>query len=141
MKNNIKIKPDFWDLLFILKRNISNDIKKEGLRCDLTSSQIEVLHFIGPSGKETMKSIADYLKITPPSTTEIVTEMEKKGLVKRKNNKNDRRIVFIVLTPLADKLFKLLHKRKEFILKKMLSKLDKKDRENLERIIRIIITN
>jgi hypothetical protein len=31
-------------------------------------------------------------------------------------------------------------KEKEFILKKMLSKLSKKDRESFERIIRILIT-
>jgi DNA-binding MarR family transcriptional regulator len=66
--------------------------------------------------------------------------MEKKGLVARKSDKDDRRIVFIVLSSMAKKLSVSLHKRKELILKKMLSKLSKKDCENLERIIRILIT-
>ena len=30
-----------------------------------------------------MKDIADYLKITPPYTTTIIEEMERKGLVER----------------------------------------------------------
>ena len=100
----------------------------------------EVLDFIGLSGKETMKNIADYLKITPPSATEIVAEMEKKHLVKRINDKKDRRIVFITLTSMAKKLSVSLCKRKEFILEKMLSKLSEKDHKNFERIIRILIT-
>ncbi len=116
------------------------NLKKEGFEHDLTFSQVEVLHFIGPTGKETMKNIADFLKITPPSATEIVNEMEKKGLIKRQSDKSDRRVVFIVLSPLAKKLCASLWKRKELILKKIFSKLNKKDHKDFERIIRILIT-
>jgi len=133
-------KSSLGELLLIFRRNISESLKKEGFNHDLTFSQVEVLGFIGPSGKETMKNIADYLKITPPSATEIMAEMEKKDLVKRKRDKKDRRVVFIVLSPLAKKLFVSLNKRKKFILKKMIFKLNKKDRKDFERIIRILIT-
>lgn len=132
-------KSNLGDLLLIFRRNILESIRKEGFKHDLTFSQAEVLCFIGPSGKETMKNIAGYLKISPPSATEIVAEMDKKGLVKRKNDKNDRRVVFIVLTDMAKKLFVLLSKRKDIILKKMISKLNEKDCKSLERIIRILI--
>jgi len=141
MQNKIYEKYDFWDLLLAFRKSILENIRKEGLRYDLTFSQIEVLDSIKSSGKETMKSIAEYLKITPPSATEIVAEMEKKGLVKRKKNKNDRRIVFVVMTPAAKKLSASLYKRKEFVLKKMLARLNKKDYEHLERIIRVLIKN
>jgi DNA-binding MarR family transcriptional regulator len=140
MKYNTNEKPSLLDLLLVFRRSILENIRNEGLRCDLTLSQAEVLDFIGLSGKETMKNIADYLKITPPSATEIVTEMEKKGLVKRINDKKDRRIVFITLTSMAKKLSVSLCKRKEFILEKMLSKLSEKDHKSFERIIRILIT-
>lgn len=132
-------KSSLGDLILILRRNILESLKKGGFEHDLTFSQVEVLHFIGSPGKETMKSIADFLKITPPSATEIVAEMEKKGLVKRQRDENDRRIVFIVLSPLAKKLYVSLCKRKEFILKKIFSKLNKKDQKDFERIIKIII--
>lgn len=128
------------DLIFIFRKNILKSVKKEGFKHDLTFSQVEVLGFVGSSGKETMKNIADHLGITPPSATEIVKEMEKKELIKRINDKKDRRVVFIVLTPVAKKLSISMCKEKEFILKKMLSKLSKKDRESFERIIRILIT-
>ena len=141
MKNKYK-KSGLWDFLFVFKRNIEENIKKEGLDSfDLTFSQVGILRFIGPSGKETMKSIADHLGVTPPSATEIVKEMEKKSLVKRINDKKDRRVVYIILSPPAKKLSVLLYKQKELMFKKMLSKLNKKDYESFERIIRILITD
>ena len=133
-------KSNLSDLLLVLRRNIVEAIRKEGLKQDLTFSQMEVMGFIGPNGKETMKSIAEYLKITPPSATEIVSEMERKGLVKRINDKSDRRVVDIVFTPTAKKLFNSISKRKEMISQKMISRLNTEDRKNLERIIRILIT-
>ena len=136
---NIHRKSSLGDLLLLLRRNIVEAIRQAGFNHDLTFSQIEVLNFIGIKGKETMRNIADYLKITPPSTTEIVSEMEKRGLIKRESNKDDRRVVYIVLTPTAKKLFVSASKRKEVILKKMIHKLNIKDQKNLERIIKIII--
>jgi DNA-binding MarR family transcriptional regulator len=133
-------KSSLSDLIFIFRKNILKSIKKEGFEHDLTFSQVELLGFIGPTGKETMRSIADHLGVTPPSATEIVKDMEKKGLVKRVDDKKDRRIVFIVLSPSAKKLSVSLCKQKELMFKKMLSKLDRKDYENFERIIRILIT-
>ena len=129
------------DLLLLFRRNIIESVKKEGLKQDLTFPQIEVLHFIGLSGEKTMKEIAEYLKITPPSATEIISEMEKKNLVKRVNDKGDRRVVLIVLTEMSKKLFTSVCKRKELVFKKMINKLNKKDQKDLERIIRIIVTN
>lgn len=128
------------ELLLVFRRNILESIRKEGFKHELTFSQVEVLRFVGPFGKKTMKNIADYLKIAPPSATEIVNEMEKRGLIKRKNDAKDRRVVFIVLSDMAKRLFVSLTKRKEFIFKKMISKLSETDRKNLERIIRILIT-
>jgi len=137
---NIYKKSSLGDLLLVFRRNIIENIKKEGFKHDMTFSQMEVFRFVGLSGKETMKDIARYLKITPPSSTEIITEMEKRGLVKRQNDKKDRRVIFVELTSKAKKLFVLLSKHKDIILEKMIAKLNEKDRKNLERIIRILIT-
>ena len=133
-------KPNLEQLLFALRRNIMESIRKEGFKDDLTFAQVEVLRFVGPAGKKTMRNIADYLKVTPPSATEIISEMEKKNLVKRESDKADRRIVFIALSDRAKKLFVSVSKRKDAIFKKMVSKLTVSDRKTLERIIKIIIT-
>jgi DNA-binding MarR family transcriptional regulator len=133
------MKSSLGDLLLIFRRKILESVKQEGVKHDLTLSQVEILNFIGISGKKTMKDIADYLKITPPSTTTIIEEMEKKGLVKRKSDTNDRRVVFIVLGEKTKKIFTSICKQKELIFKEMISKLNKKDQKILERIIKILI--
>jgi DNA-binding MarR family transcriptional regulator len=133
------MKSSLGDLLLIFRRRILENVKKEGLKHDLTLSQVEILYFIGLSGKRTMKDIADYLKITPPSVTTLVEEMEEKGLVKRINDKKDRRVVFIILTEKTRKTFTSICKQKELIFKEMILRLNRKDQKILERIIKILI--
>ncbi len=139
MLNNKDKKTNLGDLLLLFRRKIRDGVKKEGIKYELTFSQMEVIHFIGISGEKTMKSIADYLKITPPSVTEIIKDMEKKNLVKRIIGKVDRRVVSIALTDSTKKNYISISKNKEEILDKMVSKLSQKDKKDLERIIKIII--
>ena len=133
------MKSSLGDLLLMFRRKILESVKKEGIKHDLTVSQIEILHFIGLSGRKTMKNISDYLKITPPSATLMIEEMEKKGLVKRINDEKDHRVVLITLTPKTKKVFVSICKRKELIFKEMISKLSEKEQKSLEHIIKIII--
>jgi len=133
------MKSSLGDLLLIFRRKILESVKREGVKHDLTLSQVEILNFIGLSGKKTMKDIADYLKITPPSTTTIIEEMERKGLVERIKDEKDRRIAFIVLSKKTKKIFTSICKQKELIFKEMISKLNNKDQKILERIIKILI--
>ena len=133
------MKSSLGDLLLIFRRKILESVKKEGLKHDLTLSQVEILYFIGPAGKRTMKDIADYLKITPPSATTLVEEMETKGLIKRIKDQKDRRVVFITLAEKTRETFTLICQQKELIFKKMIARLDIKDQKILERIIKILI--
>ena len=136
MSNNKE--QNLGDLMLLLRRNIIESVRKQGLKEDLTFSQIEILHFIGISGEKTMKSIAEHLKITPPSVTELITEMEKRNLVKRIDSKKDRRVVSVILTQSARKNYISMSKSKELILNKIVSKLSSKDKKELMRIINIL---
>jgi DNA-binding MarR family transcriptional regulator len=130
--------PNLSDLLLLLRRNIIESVKKKGLKGDLTFSQIEILHFIGVAGEKTMKEIALYLKITPPSVTELVEEMERKNLVKRKNDQKDRRIVSVTLTERTKKHYLSIAQSKERLLNRMLSKLNQREKKELAKIINIL---
>ena len=87
------------------------------------------------------KKFADNLKIKPPSATSIIKKLEKRKLVKRIHDKNDKRIVYIKLTKKTEKHLELIWKQKQEMFDKLISKLSKIDRENLHRIIKIIITD
>ena len=82
--------------------------------------QLITLRFIEYK-KPTMKEVADYLTITAPSATSLINNLAKDGLIKREEEKGDRRIVLIVIT-----------QKGERHLKKGLEYLSQKIRKNLE---------
>jgi DNA-binding MarR family transcriptional regulator len=127
------------DALFAFRRKLT-DIMREGaeeLKCP--TSQIDALAYIVEKGDPSMKEIAGHLKITPPSATAIVEIMQKKGLLTRVSSEKDKREIRVALTPKAWKLFRSLHKRKLAIFTTMLSKLSDADKNELIRIITILI--
>ena len=126
------------ELLLAFRRKINDSTKKAHFGEELTFSQMETLMFIGPDGLKTMESIAAYLKIAPPSATSVIEKMEKKGLVVRKKDKADRRIVHIELSARAKKQIVTMWKQKEKILDSIVSKLTKTDKNHFIRIMRIL---
>ena len=132
--------PSLGDLLLLFRRKIIESMKRDALKHDLTFSQVEILQFIGRDGRKTMKSIATHLQITPPSTTALITEMERKGLVIREPDPDDHRRAWIVFTPKTKKLFTAICTNKELVLHKMVSRLSSGDQKTLGRIIKTLIT-
>lgn len=127
------------DLLLAFRRRIFDACKKDAMKYELTIPQIEILKFLEVNKSASMKLIADHLKITPPSATVMVAEMEKKGLVKRVSEKEDRRVVAIILTAKAEKFHKAMHERKHTVFHSMMERLTSADKKSLERIINILI--
>jgi DNA-binding MarR family transcriptional regulator len=136
MKNNID---EIGELLFNFRRKIIESEKNKIMKDDLTFSQFETLWFIGPGGKKTMESIAKHFNIKPPSVTSIVDKMKSKGIIKKVRDKKDKRIYYVSLTSKAEKHFSEMKKHKEKIIKIIVSKLSEKDKEDLKRIISIIV--
>ena len=128
------------DLLFAFRRKMVEMLKKEGVKHELTFSQVEIVRFIAEHESVTMKMIADHLKITPPSVTALIDELERKDFIERDSKTEDRRVVSVRFTPKAKKVFEKLSKRKATVLHGMLAKLTPADRKSLERIISILIT-
>lgn len=60
--------------------------------------RMEALHMIDENKTPTMKELADYLHVTAPSATSLVSYLVKSDLVERIKEKNDKRIVRLRLT-------------------------------------------
>lgn len=72
-------------------------IASESLKT-LSISELHVLREIGVGETKTMSQVADGLKISVGALTTAVNKLEKKGLVIRSKNNDDKRIVHINLT-------------------------------------------
>lgn len=130
---------ELQDLLGVFKRTMGELYKKEtrALQCSL--SHLEVMHYIAEKGSPSMKDIAAYLQITPPSVTSIIETMVEHGLVKRDTGSGDRRTIRVMLTPKAIKLTVTLQKKKKNMLTVLLKKLSTEQKQQLSDIIKTLV--
>lgn len=73
----------------------------------LTPSQHQallVIRALAPSGKATIAEVARWLMSRHHSTVELVDRLEKRGLVRRGVDAEDRRRVILALTPKATRI-------------------------------------
>ncbi|MBW5446557.1 MarR family transcriptional regulator [Cohnella sp. CFH 77786] len=78
-----------------------NAALEEELAPQLTAGQLEVLELL--LAKEPMKpsELLPYLETTPAAITTLLDRMERAGLVERRRDESDRRIVWIHMTELG----------------------------------------
>ena len=77
----------------------------------LGASQVRILFFVaGKMGGASVKDLAEMLDVTPGAVTQLVDSLVEKDLVKRAEDSNDKRILRITLTELAESKFKQFRK-------------------------------
>ena len=116
---------------------MTTSLLKEAKETGLSLSHFEILAHIAEKGKMTMKEIASWLYITPPSASTLIKILVEKDLVERiqDNKGKDRRTVYIKINEKAHNLFHSIQNKKMPVFKKMLSKLSKEDKDDLARIL------
>jgi DNA-binding MarR family transcriptional regulator len=64
----------------------------------LSLVHLNVMHLLTEDGPRSMREVAEALDVSQASATGIVDRMERRGLVKRRRDEDDRRVVSVVLT-------------------------------------------
>jgi DNA-binding MarR family transcriptional regulator len=130
---------EFQELISAFRRTMGSLYKKETRTLHCSLSHLEVMHYITEKTNPSMKDIAAYLQITPPSVTSIVETMVEQGLVKRDVSAGDRRTIRVTLTPKAAKLVATLQSKKKKLLTLMLQKLSDEQKQQLSDIINTLV--
>lgn len=102
---------------------------KRGKFKDISPKEIRTIEAIGSCSMNNMGSIAKKLDITVGTLTVCITNLEKKGYVRREKSLNDKRIVNINLTEKGKKMFKLYGHFREEILKDIIINLNSQEKE------------
>ena len=93
--------------------------------------EFNLLTFFYGENSLPVKNLTSSMNVTPGRITHLVTSLEKRGLMKRSLNKDDRRVVLVTLTKkgrtLVDKIYGLVNN----FFNEMLSTLNLKDQEIL----------
>ncbi len=138
---NTQIAQKLEDSFLAFRHMMTSQLLTEAKGFGLSLSHFEVIMFLAHSGEASMKEIAEIMHITPPSASALVDTLVEKKLVKRTPSEEDRRTIHIYLNPEAHKLMISVHKKKVAVFKKLLSKLNGEDQENLIRILNKLINN
>ncbi|HWY80190.1 MAG TPA: MarR family transcriptional regulator [Candidatus Sulfotelmatobacter sp.] len=101
----------------------------------LSVLQIHTLNFLKQQNNAQMSEIAEYFHIEMPSATSLLNKLVALQLVKRQNDKNDRRMVRVTLTEAGNELLEKAMEEKLIHIEKMLSYLTDKEQHELLRLL------
>jgi len=90
---------------------------------DVTDSQRSVLFLLYSDGAQTLRSLSDHERVTPPSMSRTVNALEDAGLVSKETSELDARKVTIDLTALGRKIVGDTKRRRDAWFSARLAKL------------------
>ena len=123
-------------LLTGAQHKVFQELKKELEQYDLTPIQYGVLKCVWQLDLHTPKEIAEYLSIENSTISGILDRMEKKELIERKIDRDDRRFVYIDLTQTGKDLETPVNKTIEEFNKSVLSIFTEKETAELRDMLR-----
>src|SRR5262245_19692617 len=87
--------------LYTESRRITKELAR---RADLTGPQLTVVKMLEQIGELSLSELSERIRAQNSTVTGIIDRMEREALVTRERSKEDRRVVFIRLTPKGKKL-------------------------------------
>jgi len=88
---------------------------------DVTLTQYRSLVVLASRGPQGMASLAEALGVTPPTASRLCDRLVRKGLVRRRTDRNDRRQVRIALTEAGRRLVDVVTERRRRQIADLLS--------------------
>ena len=105
--------------------------KTSGKFKNLSKNQPQVIKIIGIEGEMMPSTIGKYVGMNKSSLTHLVDDLEKKGIVYRKNDPQDRRKVLVSLTSKGLKCYDYLSKITAEMADEVLEHVDEKELDDL----------
>ena len=87
-----------------MKRLVSAQAQPLGL----SPGQPKILEFLAEYGEHEQKDIADYCEIEAATVGSILLRMENAGLIVRRNRPNNRRSLYVSITPKGEEMAQIL---------------------------------
>ncbi len=121
------------ELVFTISRITRGGL--EGKSASLSYIQFQALSFIFKNKNASMKEISKHLQITAPSTTILINNLVRLKLVSRIDDRDDRRLVRLVISQSGQKELEKGFKAAKKHLETVFSKLSRQDQSDLNRIL------
>lgn len=96
----------------------------------ISELEMEILQYVAMNGKKKMKDIGEFFNIKLSTLTSVIDKIERQKFVRRINSKNDRRAVYLDLTPKGEKLYEK-YSHYIFVMAKLMKRTIQPDRFDL----------
>ncbi|MDH3999552.1 MAG: MarR family transcriptional regulator [Desulfuromonadales bacterium] len=106
---------------------------------DLTPNQMHAIEIIGHEESLRMKELAQKLGITTGTLTVMIDRLEKKGMVERKPNENDRRSYRVALTKAGAEHFARHHQFHLKLTEEIAAALTAEELKGFETILKKVV--
>jgi len=117
------------------RRSLRDPIAAACAEHDLSAPQVHTLLALGAEGALTMGDLARRVAVTEKTVTGLVDRLERDGLVARRRDEGDRRIIHVDLTRGGRALHRRLESGLLRALAHLMDRLDPADRRDLFRIV------
>lgn len=134
MKNNKT--DEIASLFFSAFRALKQKTDLNNPLYNLPMAHVETLRFIEEKKQSTMKEVADFLAITPPSATVLINNLVVAGFITRKSSSSDRRTVHLQLTKKGDGVLQKGIKQRCGIFKHLLDNLSVREQLDFLKILK-----
>ncbi|MDR1797574.1 MAG: MarR family transcriptional regulator [Clostridiales Family XIII bacterium] len=125
-------------LLTIAQHAVFVQTSEKLAKYDITPGQYGVLNYLWENGDATPKDLAAALALENSTVSGVLDRMQKKGLIDRRIDEEDRRSVRIALTPKGAALKKDVLQAIEEMNEAVLGAFDKKTAQTLLAALRVI---
>lgn len=144
MVTNDSISKDFGIVMNLVKRQCAK-IDNQNERFNLTPKQGIILGFIHvhiQKGEDVFqKDIEKEFNLRRSTASEIISLLEKNGLVQRVQIENDARMKKLVLTPKTDKIMQKVKQDSNNIMNIAFEGVTEEEKETLDKILKKVISN
>lgn len=124
------------ELFFAVSRRLRHFSRESLEPLDVSPSQARALGVLMRHSPRRPSSIAEHLRIAARSATEVVDDLQARGLVERTPDPADRRAVLVALTPAGQAVGERMRAAQHAEADRFFEALDPADRAELERLLR-----
>jgi DNA-binding MarR family transcriptional regulator len=122
---------DLAERLLLAVTRLARRLRQQGDADDASPTQLSALATIERRGPITLGELATAERVQPPTITAAIDRLEGQGLVRRRTDEQDRRVVRVEVTPVGRKLLARNRSRKTAYLAKRLRALSPEDAATL----------
>ncbi len=106
------------------------------MRGHITVPQFLVLDLVGRRGPLKMCVLARDLNVSTPAATGLVERMHALGMVARRTDPKDRRVILVAVTPKGKRVVRTLHAERGRMIGRLFGRLDAADRAAYLKILK-----